>query len=392
MRRNLSLAAAILRFCDGWRMMMSDENATSGGEPRINQAQACLLAGAIGDALGSAVEFKSTRQIQDAFSREGITDFAPAYGRIGAITDDTQMMLFSAEGLIRALVRGYTRGMVDIPSVVHHALLRWLLTQGVEPGREGSSIRAKIDRHVGLVQEKALWSCRAPGTTCLQSLKAAHSFGEYPVNDRKGCGALMRSAPFAFWTQPFENASACAKLTHAHPTGYLSAGLFAEILAGMMEEGVQSPAQLQELLERVLARRSALPGAEECVQSIREVLTLFTQGRLASPQHIDEFGAGWLANEALAIGLWCALSATTLEQGLILAVNHGGDSDSTGMIAGNLLGIMHGVQAIPKRWLNRLELGELIAQLARDLIQVPAMCMSQGEDLDDVIMDRYPGI
>ena len=50
-----------------------------------------------------------------------------------------------------------------------------------------------------------------------------------------------------------------------------------------------------------------------------------------------------------------------------LAVNHSGDSDSTGAIAGNLLGLMLGVAAIPERWLAGLELREEIEAVARDL-------------------------
>ena len=50
-----------------------------------------------------------------------------------------------------------------------------------------------------------------------------------------------------------------------------------------------------------------------------------------------------------------------------LAVNHSGDSDSTGSIAGNLLGLIHGVQGIPDRWLNELELRDIIEQVADDL-------------------------
>src|SRR5260370_31553819 len=49
-------------------------------------------------------------------------------------------------------------------------------------------------------------------------------------------------------------------------------------------------------------------------------------------------GKGFVAEEALAMGIYCALSARDFEDGIILAVNHSGDSDSTGSITGNLLG------------------------------------------------------
>ncbi len=65
----------------------------------------CIIGGAVGDALGAAVEFQSRREITDQFGPAGITEYAPAYGRVGAITDDTQMTLFTIEGLIRAKFR-----------------------------------------------------------------------------------------------------------------------------------------------------------------------------------------------------------------------------------------------------------------------------------------------
>lgn len=71
---------------------------------------------------------------------------------------------------------------------------------------------------------------------------------------------------------------------------------------------------------------------------------------------IDELGEGWVAEEALAIGVYCALKAQDLESGVIMAVNHDGDGDSTGLIAGHLLGAMLGRNAIPERWLAPLEL------------------------------------
>ena len=93
----------------------------------------CLLGGAAGDALGAPVEFMKRATILERFGPRGITSYAPAYGRTGAITDDTQMTLFTAEGLLRAYVRGERRGIGHVPSVVAHAYLRWLKTQGTAP-------------------------------------------------------------------------------------------------------------------------------------------------------------------------------------------------------------------------------------------------------------------
>src|SRR5260370_35340613 len=91
-------------------------------------------------------------------------------------------------------------------------------------------------------------------------------------------------------------------------------------------------------------------------------------------------GKGFVAEEALAMGLYCALSARDFEDGLILAVNHSGDSDSTGSITGNLLGAAAGVEAIPDRWLRNLELRTTIEALADDLAAFPEWRLGSESD------------
>ena len=91
----------------------------------------CLLGGAVGDALGAPVEFLSLSEIRARFGPGGIHGFVPAYDRVGAITDDTQMTLFTAEGLIRGDNRAREKGIGGGPiHCVHHAYLRWYETQG----------------------------------------------------------------------------------------------------------------------------------------------------------------------------------------------------------------------------------------------------------------------
>jgi ADP-ribosylglycohydrolase len=78
-------------------------------------------------------------------------------------------------------------------------------------------------------------------------------------------------------------------------------------------------------------------------------------------------GGGWVGEQALAIAVCCALTAEDFAEGVLRAVNHSGDSDSTGAICGNLLGAQLGEEAIPAAWLAELELREAIARLADDL-------------------------
>src|SRR5579885_827723 len=103
-------------------------------DPSVRERFAgCLLGGAVGDALGAPVEFWTLAEIRRRLGAAGMTDYLPAYGRHGAITDDTQMTLFTAEGVLRADNRGREKGIADPIALVHRAYLRWLRTQQERP-------------------------------------------------------------------------------------------------------------------------------------------------------------------------------------------------------------------------------------------------------------------
>lgn len=85
-------------------------------------------------------------------------------------------------------------------------------------------------------------------------------------------------------------------------------------------------------------------------------------------ESIAELGEGWIAEEALAIGVFCALRyKNDFKEALITAVNHSGDSDSTGSITGNILGAYLGTDCIPEDWISKIELIDEIRELANDL-------------------------
>ena len=79
-------------------------------------------------------------------------------------------------------------------------------------------------------------------------------------------------------------------------------------------------------------------------------------------------GEGWVAEEALAIGIYCALHyQKDFRQGVLAAVNISGDSDSTGAIAGNILGLLNGEGALPENWCRNLREYAIVSQAADDL-------------------------
>ena len=333
----------------------------------------CFLGGAVGDALGGPVEFMSRDAIRKRFGPDGIAAYASAYGRRGAITDDTQMALFTAEGLIRAETCAAVKEGCHTPTIVHSAYLRWLSTQD----RAGGGLSFRADGW--LVTNGFLHHCRAPGNTCISALQSGLAGRiDLPLNDSKGCGGVMRVAPVGLMASaPFDLGAEVAALTHGHPSGYLAAGALAVMISALARG--ESPSAAVDLA------RGELQGREGSTET-RAALDRAVEMAACGPGRADcvaELGQGWVAEEALAISVYCALTADGFRNGVLLAVNHDGDSDSTGAITGNLLGTVGGALGIPADLLDELEGREVIEQLAHDF----ASTFGDNEAPDP---ERYP--
>lgn len=246
--------------------------------PLRAQFRGCLLGGAIGDALGAPVEFLSRAQIRERFGENGVERFEVAYGRRGTVTDDTQMTMFTAEGLLQAL-RQRREGIEEKPEVVvHRAYLRWLRTQ-----QFGADLFESLgdDRSGWLIDVPALHARRAPGTTCVTSLcSGVMGRPGRPFNASKGCGGVMRVAPCAMVKEwdPFELGCKVAAITHGHHTGYLAAGALAVIIRAVLEGH-----EVAKGVSAAIVKLVPEPGGEECLTALRNALALWnTQGKEAT--------------------------------------------------------------------------------------------------------------
>lgn len=337
-----------------------------------------LLGGAVGDAMGAPIECMRRSEIVAAFGPKGVTRFEPGYGRRGAITDDTQMTLFTLEGLIRASVRYSSRGICHPPSVVEHAYRRWLETQlGAFDDRAPTRVR----RSGWLMEQHELWSRRAPGVTCISSLqRKGPQYGEKAVNDSKGAGGIMRVAPVGLYCQrPYDMAAEIAEMTHGHITSTVASGWFA-LAIRFVSEGASFADASTRTWEHCKGR------APELDRALAEAIRLS-----ANPADIvpEELGEGWIAEEAAAIALWCVTTADDPLEALRLAVNIDGDSDTTGSLVGQLLGAAYGTTWIPADWLEQLELRAVIEQLADDALASLSLDAQSAEF--DRFAERYPG-
>ena len=314
----------------------------------------CLLGGAVGDALGSGVEFDSIERIRERLGPAGVTGYVVAYGRRGAITDDTQMTLFTAEGLLLA------DDGAEVRTVVDRAYARWLAIQGERsprwPDDDGGGWLARVP---------GLDGRRSPGRTCLSALRADRAGSvAAPINASKGCGGVMRIAPVGLLGRghggdPFGLGCDLAALTHDHPSGYLAAGAMALIVARLLEGE-----SLRAALDAAERRLAGCPGHEETLAALRAARALAASDVAPGPEAVATLGLGWVAEEALAIGVYGALVARDFVHGVLVAVNHSGDCDSTAAITGSILGTMHGVDVVPEAWLAELEVRDEIERLA----------------------------
>ena len=151
-------------------------------------------------------------------------------------------------------------------------------------------------------------------------------------------------------------------LTHGHTAVYVAAGALALIINRL--------GRAERLELAVNAALDAIdqegPRGEICADVLRRALSL-AESEAPSYRVVERIGAGWVAEEALGISVYCALVAAEFREGVLLAVNHSGDSDSTGSITGQILGTMLGMDAIPPEWLDELHLRPVVERVAGDL-------------------------
>jgi ADP-ribosyl-[dinitrogen reductase] hydrolase len=339
----------------------------------------CLLGGAVGDALGAPVEFLSTAEIKTRFGEPGIVAFSEAYGLVGAITDDTQMTLFTAEGLIRAKQLAHQRGVWDPVKLVWRAYLRWLVTQVGDASPVPWDSESEQQADGWLIGNNFLFADRDPGPTSMSTLASGQRGTPLePVNQGGTCGAVMRAAPVGLVAEdPFTLGAEIGAITHGHPSAFLAAGALA-----FMIRQIVSGASIEAAVSVTIDRLKREPDGQELLSGLELAVSL-SRANVPGAETIARLGAGWMASEALAIGTYAALATADFQSGIVLAVNHDGDSDSTGSICGNLLGAAFGLSAIPEHYLTQLE--------GRDVVQRVADDLFESYFLDDLpALERYP--
>ena len=160
-----------------------------------------------------------------------------------------------------------------------------------------------------------------------------------------------------------------AAITHGHSLGYLPAAMLTHIVHRCVYPAAQI--SLIEIVEEARDTVAALFADDPHIQELTDLIDraiALSQNEAEDLSNIHRLGEGWVGDEALAIAIYCALRyQNDFSAGIIAAVNHKGDSDSTGAITGNILGARLGFDAIDDCWKKELELFDVILEIADDL-------------------------
>lgn len=373
----------------------------------IDKYRGCLLGGAAGDALGYAIEFDREEAIAARYGSRGIRDYQLDERGLAPFSDDTQMTLYTANSLLYSLAAlsaqayGDTQASGGAPTSSDAQASSGAPAPAPAPLPSPAALAAYAPAQMAqfyvewmytqvspypLAEPKAwisslpeLFASRAPGVTCMNACEAMAN-GAKAVNNSKGCGGIMRMAPVglintcpSFSGVELQRLGAqLAELTHCHELGWMPAGVFAHIVSLLARDEASSVREAATQALNTLPE--AFPNAHylgQLQELLRYTLHL-ANSDIPDLEAIHALGEGWVAEEALAIGLLCSLRHGDDFAGAITsAVNHGGDSDSTGAIAGNIVGAHLGLAGIPQRYLEHLELRDTISKIADDLFTGP---------------------
>lgn len=355
---------------------------------QLDKVRGSLIGGAVGDALGYPVEFiYSYEGIQKRYGENGINrlDTSHWWKEVWQdshdkawVSDDTQMTLFTACGMLNA------KTFEDTKCSICEAYLEWFLTQT----QNKKNLNRCWIKNIPKLNER-----RAPGHTCLSALNEIF-YGRESFNNSKGCGGIMRTAPVALYGAVWRNksegeqqegrisnindvdmlAADAAEITHQHPLGWLPSALEAHVIYRLLQNDNPTVEDFKAYLEEGYETLGELYPKEK--KALYELMTiienalLLVDSKASDVENIEKIGEGWVAEETLAIAIYCTVKYfDNFEKAVVASVNHQGDSDSTGAVTGNLLGAVVGYDAIPQHFKDDLELHDVILHVADDLFR-----------------------
>ena len=289
-----------------------------------DRARGALLGLAVGDALGTTLEF-TARDSQPHHTE--MTGGGPFDLKPGQWTDDTAMALALADSLLAC--QGFDAGD--------------LMTRFVAWRQKGDYSCTGTCFDIGITTQRALTAFKRTG----------EPFAGSTALDDAGNGSIMRLAPAVLWTLRVDDDAARhlareqGRVTHATAECLEACELFADILRDAIL-GRSDP----------LRRRDGYPQTK-----IGHIARSAYRAKAR-----DEIRSSGYVVDTLEAALWCVSTTDSFEAALVLAVNLGHDADTVGAVTGQMAGALYGASAIPSRWLEPLAWRERISDIADRLI------------------------
>ena len=330
-----------------------------------DRVRGSIILGAFGDAFGYPIEFLGKNEIPKDY---GLEYFLPGNnkGRTFQFSDDTQMTLLAANAILCRLT---AEEELDHAPIIHDFAYdmyrRWAFMMNHREFNNSMKSRAWLLDDIPEMSES-----RHPGNTCMDSLLKYERYSDMfaPHNDSKGCGGVMRVAPYGlmFRDRAYILAEYDASMTHGHPLGWMSAGFQADIIAHIVWDRMS----LRESISASLKKLKEIDhkDCDELERKINDTLDYADRSILTNEFDISKIGEGWVAEEALCMAIYACLCTDNVRDMLRMATMHGGDSDSVGSIAGNIWGALYGLESLRGQLnLEHLERYDMIEQIADDL-------------------------
>ncbi|MDR1136424.1 MAG: ADP-ribosylglycohydrolase family protein [Clostridiales Family XIII bacterium] len=274
---------------------------------------------------------------------------------VDLISDNTQLTSFTVDGLVWAAGRAKSRGVYAYIPCLFYSYQKWYYTQ------TGSLADKTYSFILGgeILRWDELYARRGEGITSLKALEGSinNTYGSLQnrINNSKGCGAVMRSAPIGMYfcsdeKMAFKIACEAAALTHGHIDAILPAGYLAFLISSILQG-----AQIDEAAKAGLAELSKWSGAENCSRTLMNALRL-AESDMSVSDAMKELGDGFAGEEVIALAVYNVLKyGMDFEAAVGAAAAFEGNRCSLASICGNILGAYHGCTGVPYEWVKNLE-------------------------------------
>jgi ADP-ribosylglycohydrolase len=298
----------------------------------------CLLGGAAADARGYGIKSDSR----------------------DLVSDNTQMTCFTVDGLIWADERAIRRGVYAYIPCLFYSYQKWYYTQTGNLADKNYEFILQGE----ILEWEDLFARRGTGETSIEALAGSigNKYGTIKnrINNSNGCGSITRVAPIGlyFWKNPevaFRIGAESSALTHGHIDAILASGYYAAFIA----YGIQGR-EPEECAEAALSILKKHKDSKACSSKI-ELAIKKARSQESTTKAMEKIGGGFTADEVAALATFLTLRYKDDYDGAILAATtFNGNTDSILPITGNAIGTMYGHSVIPKKWINKLELVDLI--------------------------------